>query len=200
MSPFRSSVSTYQYQSINPSLDFNSHNLNRHRHNSNTSTTNKMICTRCLRLRLRLHLSSPPLSHRLLYSTTRSPPPATSTSAAQPFSTPFTPSPYPSSSPTNPSSIPSPASHPSKSPPQQQQPQSSLKAGTPLKGLALEKNKEPPVAREDGEYPVWLWGLLGKKEGEGGSEEGGKGGGDAFCGSHYFIIFHHGNVLSLLGY
>lgn len=135
-----------------------------------------MICTRCLRLRLRLHLSSP-LLHRLPYSTTRSPPPATSTSAAQPFSTPFTPSPYPSSSPT----------HPSKSPPQQQQqqqqPQSSLKAGTPLKGLALEKNKEPPVAREDGEYPVWLWRLLGKGEGEGGGmEAGGKGGGDAFCG------------------
>ena len=137
-----------------------------------------MICTRCLRLRLRL--SSPPLSHRLPYSTTRSPPPATSTSAAQPFSTPFTPSPYPSTSPT----------HPPRSPPQQQQrqePQSSLKAGTPLKGLALEKNKEVPVAREDGEYPAWLWGLLGKREGTEGEVEG-KGGGDAFCGFLSFFL------------
>lgn len=129
-----------------------------------------MICTPCLRL---LPTSTP--LHRLFYSTSRSPPPATSTSAAQPFSTPFTPSPYPSTSPTHPQKHPSSA----KSTAQQQPVQSSLKAGTLLKGLAFEKNKEPPVAREDAEYPDWLWGLLGKGGVSG--EEGGKGGGDAFC-------------------
>ncbi|KAI4259718.1 MAG: hypothetical protein L6R42_004444 [Xanthoria sp. 1 TBL-2021] len=131
-----------------------------------------MICTPCLRL---LPTSTP--LRRLFYSTSRSPPPATSTSAAQPFSTPFTPSPYPSTSPTHPQKHPSSA----KSTAQQQPVQSSLKAGTLLKGLAFEKNKEPPVAREDAEYPDWLWGLLGKGGVSG--EEGGKGGGDAFSKS-----------------
>ena len=134
-----------------------------------------MICTRCLRLRLLPTSSS---TSRLTYSTSTSrtpPPPATSTSAAQPFSTPFTPSPYPANSPTHP---PKHAPSSIKSSVQQQQPVSSLKAGTVLKGLGFEKNKEPPVAREDWEYPDWLWGLLGQ-----GKEEGGKGGGggDAFC-------------------
>ena len=43
-----------------------------------------------------------------------------------------------------------------------------------------------PVAREDGEYPGWLWGLLGKGEGTEGEVEG-KGGGDAFCGFLFFF-------------
>ncbi|KAL8936063.1 MAG: hypothetical protein Q9211_004369 [Gyalolechia sp. 1 TL-2023] len=47
----------------------------------------------------------------------------------------------------------------------------------PLRGLAFLKDKEPPVAREDDEYPDWLWGLLdqgkfGKKGTEGGGGEG----------------------------
>ena len=68
----------------------------------------------------------------------------------------------------------------------------------------MEKNKEPPVAKEDGEYPVWLWGLLGKREGEGEGEEG-KGVGDAFCGFLFFFPtffspFHiHSRGWTLLG-
>ena len=152
-----------------------------------------MICTRCLRLRLLPTSSS---TSRLTYSTSRltystsasrtPPPPATSTSAAQPFSTPFTPSPYPADSPTHP-----PKHAPSSIKPlaQQQQPVSSLKAGTVLKGLGFEKNKESPVAREDWEYPDWLWGLLGQ-----GKEEGGKGGGggDAFCKWALFLFVRGG--------
>ena len=39
-------------------------------------------------------------------------------------------------------------------------PKSSCPAGTPLKGLAYLKNSEPPLAKEDHEYPSWLWSLL----------------------------------------
>lgn len=133
-----------------------------------------MICHRCLR-------QGPFPFHRLIVSNPRrllsdispshqqqSPSAATSTSAAQPFSTPFTPSPSSSSEPTK----------------TWTSSRSSLKAGTPLKGLAFLKNKEPPVAKEDNEYPDWLWGLLdqgkfgGKRKLDGGSGEG-----DAFCKS-----------------
>ncbi|KAI4193521.1 MAG: hypothetical protein LQ350_008272, partial [Teloschistes chrysophthalmus] len=64
-----------------------------------------------------------------------------------------------------------------------------MKAGTPLKGLNFVKGKEMPLAREDGEYPDWLWGLLeagkfgvvaGKGAGSGG---GAGGGGDLFSKS-----------------
>ncbi|KAL8800917.1 MAG: hypothetical protein Q9182_004842 [Xanthomendoza sp. 2 TL-2023] len=133
-----------------------------------------MICHRCLRLRTTLRYPVQLASQRL-YSIRRSDlPPATSTSAAQPFSTPFTPSPYLSTSPT----------HPQKQTTGAKTiPSSSLKVGTPLKGLAFEKNKEPPVAREDEAYPEWLWGLLGSgKFGVRGGEEMG-GGGDAFSKS-----------------
>ncbi|KAI4191019.1 MAG: hypothetical protein L6R41_000408 [Letrouitia leprolyta] len=107
-----------------------------------------------------------------LYSIRRSPPAATSTSAAQPFSTPFTPSPSKSTDPTSTSSQP-PVTPKS----------SSLKAGTPLKGLAFLKNREPPVAKEDHEYPDWLWGILDQgKFGTKGAEEGG-GEGDLFSKS-----------------
>ncbi|KAI4112686.1 MAG: hypothetical protein LQ338_008284 [Usnochroma carphineum] len=138
-----------------------------------------MICHRCLHLRL--HAShtrtlSNPL--RLFSASTaslepQSPPAATSTSAAQPFSTPFTPSPSKSTDPTKTATSPI--------------PKSSLKAGTPLRGLAFLKNKEPPVAKEDDEYPTWLWGLLdqgkfGAKAAQDG-EAGGGGGGDLFCKS-----------------
>ncbi|KAL8855988.1 MAG: hypothetical protein Q9178_007358 [Gyalolechia marmorata] len=137
-----------------------------------------MICHRCLRLRL----SSSPLLplNRLPYSTARSPSPATSTSAAQPFSTPFTPSPYLSTSPTSPTKS-------TKSSSSSLQPSvSALKAGTPLKGLSFEKNRETPLAREDSEYPEWLWGLLdkGKMEGEGSAG----GGGDAFFEKDLYFL------------
>ena len=51
------------------------------------------------------------------------------------------------------------------------EPRSSVKAGTVLRGLGYIKGKDPPIAREDHEYPDWLWGLLDKKN-EGGKQEG----------------------------
>lgn len=41
---------------------------------------------------------------------------------------------------------------------------SSVVAGTVLRGLNYEKNKTDPVAKEDHEYPDWLWSLLEKSE------------------------------------
>lgn len=43
-------------------------------------------------------------------------------------------------------------------------PASSTPAGTPLRGLNFEKGKADPVAKEDTEYPAWLWTALAKKE------------------------------------
>ncbi|GME54736.1 Ribosomal protein l37 mitochondrial [Neofusicoccum parvum] len=43
--------------------------------------------------------------------------------------------------------------------------QSSVPAGTPLKGLNFLKSKTDPVAMEDSEYPPWLWTVL-KSEGQ----------------------------------
>jgi large subunit ribosomal protein L54 len=45
--------------------------------------------------------------------------------------------------------------------------QSSVPAGTPLKGLNIYKGKDDPVAMEDTEYPDWLWGVLGEIKGVG---------------------------------
>ena len=47
-------------------------------------------------------------------------------------------------------------------------PKSSVPAGAPLRGLGYIKGQEAPLAREDDEYPSWLWGLLstGKEENE----------------------------------
>ncbi|KAL9600427.1 MAG: hypothetical protein Q9219_003180 [cf. Caloplaca sp. 3 TL-2023] len=132
-----------------------------------------MICYRCIRLQRRpchsTGLNVVRSSQRLLSTSdpnSQSPPAATSTSAAQPFSTPYTPSPSRS-----------PDSTPNTKETSTTPPKSSLKAGTLLKGLAFLKNKEPPVAKEDHEYPDWLWGLLdqgkfGAKAGEGGEAEG----------------------------
>ena len=51
---------------------------------------------------------------------------------------------------------------------------SSVPAGTPLKGLGYIKGKEAPIAKEDHEYPDWLWGLLDfqKTSGKEGAQEG----------------------------
>ena len=35
-----------------------------------------------------------------------------------------------------------------------------MPAGAPLRGLGYVKGQEAPLAREDDEYPNWLWGLL----------------------------------------
>lgn len=50
-----------------------------------------------------------------------------------------------------------------------------------LKGLGYIKGQESPVAREDSEYPEWLWGLLDQRRGEG--SEGVEDEGDAFAKS-----------------
>ena len=93
------------------------------------------------------------------------PPAATSTSAAQPFSTPTTPSPAPSSPPSQ--SSPGPGIT------------STVPAGTPLKGLGYFKGKDPPIAKEDHEYPAWLWGLL--DEGKEGDRKDAEEVGDSYC-------------------
>ncbi|OMP87655.1 54S ribosomal protein L37, mitochondrial [Diplodia seriata] len=77
-------------------------------------------------------------------------PPTTSTSEAQPFSTPLTPSP------SGPGGVGVPKK-PSSTPVLVQ---SSVPAGTPLRGLNFLKNKTDPVAMEDSEYPAWLWTVL----------------------------------------
>ena len=138
-------------------------------------TLSTMICQNCTRLLSPSILR--PTGLRLLSTTSKllrpeSPPAATSTSAAQPFSTPFTPS--PSKTPDIPSSPNTTSKATSQGP---AHPPSSAPAGTPLRGLGYIKGQEVPVAREDSEYPDWLWGLLGPKQGDL-NEEGAAG--DAF--------------------
>ncbi|MCJ1302549.1 hypothetical protein MMC08_005353 [Hypocenomyce scalaris] len=151
-----------------------------------------MICARCLH---RLTFSLRPLPPvRPLYTTTRhlapasispnhstqtsprgapsgtheGPPAATSKSAAQPFSTPFTPHvpPLPASASETPAA-----------------PKSSVKAGTVLRGLGYVKAKEGPVAKEDSEYPAWLWGLLVEAEKKAEGKDGKEGEGDLYSKS-----------------
>ena len=86
-------------------------------------------------------------------------PTATSTSIAQPFSSPDTYTDLPTQS------------HQSKKPVVVP---SSVPAGTVLKGLNFMKNKPDPVAMEDNEYPAWLWTVLAKSE-ESGSMDSAEG-------------------------
>ncbi|KAI9751767.1 MAG: hypothetical protein M4579_005898 [Chaenotheca gracillima] len=144
-----------------------------------------MICNRCVRRSLQLRCSQTP---RRSFSLTpdrraskdkpaispnttstaqgRQPsgaPSATSTSAAQPFSTPLTPSPKSAGikgTPTT-SSKPDVAAPPP--------PKSSVLAGTPLQGLGYLKSRQDPLAMEDHEYPDWLWTCL--ESGKSGKEE-----------------------------
>lgn len=140
-----------------------------------------MLCQRCNHF-----LSSSLRSlHLRPFSTTSgllrpgNPPPATSTSAAQPFSTPFTPSPSKTPGiPSSPSTTPKAGSKGPAHPP------SSVAAGTPLRGLGYIKGQEGPVAKEDSEYPEWLWGLLEPKK-RGTNDEALVG--DAFGKLHLFI-------------
>ena len=132
-------------------------------HSKHPLSSITMICHRCtLRLSLRslIYPPPPPQSTRPISSTTvhripDSPPPATSTSAAQPFSTPFTPSPL-----KTPGVTPKVGEQPAAGLEATQAPKSSTRAGTPLRGLGYIKGQETPLAREDAEYPEWLWGLL----------------------------------------
>ncbi|EGG13246.1 60s ribosomal protein l37 mitochondrial precursor [Melampsora larici-populina 98AG31] len=53
----------------------------------------------------------------------------------------------------------------------QSTPISSVKAGTPLKGLGIIKGVGDPVAKPDEEYPSWLWSLIEPGMGAGKSDE-----------------------------
>jgi Mitochondrial ribosomal protein L37 len=149
-----------------------------------TRFASTMICQRCLRRSLR---SIEPSARQFSSSarrraqgvaptprpqvdgplTTADTPPATSTSAAQPFSVPLSASPTGHGLPSKPKASPLPTVV------------SSVAAGTPLKGLNFMKGKEDPVAMEDHEYPDWLWRVLERKK-VGGEEAVD---GDIFCAS-----------------
>lgn len=86
----------------------------------------------------------------------------TSTAAAQPFSTPLTPSAVALGVPTTGSK---------KSTSVTPGVVSSVPAGTPLKGLNYFKNKSDPIAMEDHEYPAWLWEVLTEKKAGAGDEK-----------------------------
>ena len=133
-----------------------------------------MICQRCF-LRLRFRPQGRTLSTASRFSSPANPPAATSTSAAQPFSTPLSPS--PARDPEYQDAISQPNSSKSAGKVAKQAPieiKSSVQAGTVLKGLGYIKGKEAPIAREDHEYPDWLWGLLDnqKKSEKEGAQEG----------------------------
>ncbi|KAJ9631664.1 hypothetical protein H2203_000063 [Taxawa tesnikishii (nom. ined.)] len=85
-------------------------------------------------------------------TSSHNPPAATSTSAAQPFSAPLSPSAANQDLPV------------AKSSPPPQVVKSSVPAGTVLKGLNFTKGKQDPVALEDDQYPAWLWGILAQNE------------------------------------
>ncbi|KAL3417513.1 54S ribosomal protein L37, mitochondrial [Phlyctema vagabunda] len=81
---------------------------------------------------------------------------ATSTSAAQPFSTPATPKLAPA---------------PPKAKSKTVLPVSKTPAGVPLKGLNYLKGRDDPVALPEEEYPEWLWHCLDVKKSEGALDE-----------------------------
>ena len=148
-----------------------------------------MICPRCLH---RLTTLSTPRSPRRLSTTARllhpastpathstqtsarsppssthdGPPAATSTSAAQPLSTPLPPAPSSASAET---------------PAEGAFPRSSVPAGTILKGLNYFKGRDGPVAKDDSEYPSWLWGLLSPTKAKGAESEEADNAGDLYC-------------------
>jgi large subunit ribosomal protein L54 len=145
-----------------------------------------MICRACLRAASkarpspasprflttssRLHNATPISATSTAATSSHTPPAATSTSAAQPFSEPLTPAPS--------ASLKGQATEAAK---KKVTPlvKSSIPAGTPLKGLNFEKNKQDPVALPDDEYPEWLWTILMRQE----KNVEGAGMGDLFCES-----------------
>ncbi len=106
-------------------------------------------------------------------SSSHTPPTATSTSAAQPFSEPLTPAASPDLKAT--------AAEAAK---KKIAPlvKSSIPAGQPLKGLNFLKDKQDPVALADDEYPSWLWTILDRQE-----KKAEAGAGDLFCASFFFL-------------
>jgi large subunit ribosomal protein L54 len=153
-----------------------------------------MICTRCLRTAINRPTALP--FRRALTTTTpllstasprtgnpdssssHTPPAATSTGAAQPFSTPLTASP-------SAASLQAPSNADKAAPTVK----SSVAAGTTLKGLNFVKGKNDPVALEDGEYPAWLWGILKKGKGGEGVADAGSVEGDLFCMFFCYTLF-----------
>lgn len=105
-------------------------------------------------------------------SSSHNPPAATSTSAAQPFSSALTPS-------AKNQDLPIAAGGKVSAPPVLVK--SSVPAGTILKGLNFIKGKQDPVALEDSEYPSWLWGVL--SEGQSQEASSGVNETDLFCES-----------------
>lgn len=71
-----------------------------------------------------------------------------------------------------------------------------------MNGLGYIKTNEMIVAREDHEYPDWLWGLLDKKDKKGDREDTAEGVGDEFC--EFFVIgflpWWEGALVAGLGY
>ncbi|TGO56155.1 hypothetical protein BOTNAR_0229g00210 [Botryotinia narcissicola] len=125
-----------------------------------------MICSRCLTRRsfpltqqTRLFSHTPLLASTPPTSTpssprTAGPPTATSTGAAQPFSSPLSPSPAAHGI----------SSHPSPTKKSTPLPTSSIPAGTILQGLNFLKGRDDPVALKEEEYPEWLWHCLDEKK------------------------------------
>ncbi len=137
------------------------------------SITHNMICHRCLHrasaLRLRIPINRS-LTTSNPSSSSSNPPAATSSGAAQPFSTPLSPTPNAVSLGVH-----------QRPKPKTPLPVSSAPAGTFLKGLNFLKGREDPVALREDEYPEWLWHCLdtAKKGGDEGTESAG----DEFCKS-----------------
>ncbi|KAF1975330.1 hypothetical protein BU23DRAFT_503963 [Bimuria novae-zelandiae CBS 107.79] len=128
-----------------------------------------MICRTCLRAASRIRIP-PPTSmaasrafttaqSRLNATSSHTPPAATSTSAAQPFSEPLTPAAKKDGNPAADKKAPI--------------VRSSVPAGTPLKGLNFLKDRQDPVALADEDYPEWLWTLLERQEKKGESATAG---------------------------
>ncbi|KAM3074439.1 hypothetical protein ACMFMG_002758 [Clarireedia jacksonii] len=123
-----------------------------------------MICSRCLWRGVPSRFTRSFSSTSLLSQTppsstpasprTKGPPTATSTGAAQPFSTPLSPSPAALGI----TSRPTPAK---KSTPL---PVSSAPEGTVLKGINYLKGRNDPVALKEEDYPEWLWHCLDEKQ------------------------------------
>ncbi|TVY33225.1 54S ribosomal protein L37, mitochondrial [Lachnellula subtilissima] len=125
-----------------------------------------MICRSCLRkgassLRPSIFSRSLTSSIPRLDATTAapssSPPVATSTSAAQPFSTPLSPKPNDVSLGTSLKPKPKTTALPA----------SICLPGSVMKGLNYFKGKEDPVALAEEEYPDWLWHVLDVKDNAG---------------------------------
>lgn len=156
-------------------------------HTAHSTNTNTMICRRCHQLLLAhrqaargIRTCSRQISQKaasraqaVTAQTTQAPnprprdkPAATSTAAAQPFSTPPTPA-------QGGSDLPESGKQPAKV-------QSSVPAGTVLKGLNFLKNKQDPVALGDHEYPPWLWTVLNQR-GDAAMSNAGDAEGDLFC-------------------